>query len=1094
MHNPARLSAVSQMRLFFRSIDSRCCFGLLLLLATLLAGGCTAKAKLERHVKRGDAYFAKGEFESARIEYLNAFRLNQNDAYIAARLGETLLERGDILRGAQLLARARELQPTNTAVRVKLASLLMVGGNAKEARKEAEAILETSPLNPDGLVLLANSASTTNELAATRKRIEALAAANPQNSAIHLALGVLAQKGGDLAGAEKFYQQAVALEPKSSKNNFALANVCLAQNNTNKAETYYKAAIESAPLKSVERLGYAEFLMRTGRYAEAKALLEQTTTKAPEFVAGWNMLTQVAAAQNDPEKAAEYIKHALAQDPANRDALLNQARVTLSKRDYKSAMAELQKLTEEHPRDYQILYQLAVAQLGNDEPLKALATLDKALTLNPNYIEATLLRCQIQISRGDFSSATPELVRVTRQNPRVAQAHYLLAAAYVQRGAADDALAVYSNLTKIFPSDPQPYQMIGTLYRQQTNLVSARQAYEQALKLNPDYLAAIDDVIELDITSGKQEAALARIQGYIQKYPDKPMPRLLQAKVYFAQQKNAEAEAAVKKAIELDPEFYLAHRTLADFYVRTKQTDQAVTKLQAMVQKNPKDVGSLVQIGMLFESKNDYKRARDAYESVLKLSPNSIIALNNVAYILGERFGDVEAAVQYARKAHDTAPYDPFSADTYGWMLWKKGDFSLAAGPLQQAAQEFASRGKPQAEVLYHLGMAYYMTGATGPATTALESAVQSQEDFVGKDKARNALSILKVDPAKAAPETVAVLQKAIQENPGELLAYTRLAQVYEARSEWQKARENYEAALQKNPRSTLLLSKLARLYSGPLKNPERGLELARQAWSISQSPELAATLGPVGYTAGDYKWAYGLLLEAQRSAPDNAEVAYYSGLSAYALAKLPQANDSLTKAAQSGLLAAPLSSLAKSAASIAAFTSGGPQPDQAQAAVNAALALDSQFPPALLGSALLLEQKGDLNGARERYETILKAHPNFLLAQRNLAILLGEKLSDDAKAGQLATALRSEFQDDAQLSKVLGKVAYRRGDFVEAARYLRLASAKLGNDSDTIYHLGMAQYHLKDRSAKSTLTRAVTLEPNGKLTADAKKALAELK
>jgi Flp pilus assembly protein TadD len=147
-----------------------------------------------------------------------------------------------------------------------------------------------------------------------------------------------------------------------------------------------------------------------------------------------------------------------------------------------------------------------------------------------------------------------------------------------------------------------------------------------------------------------------------------------------------------------------------------------------------------------------------------------------------------------------------------------------------------------------------------------------------------------------------------------------------------------------------------------------------------------------------------------------------------------------------------------------------------------------------MIARGLIAEQKQDFQSARKEYESALKEFPNLLIAQRQLAILLGEKLPDDAKAHQLASALRQDLPDDPAIAKVLGKIAYRRGDYREATQLLNNAATRQPNDSDLLYHLGMAQYRLKDSSAKGSLTKAVSLEPNNALSADAKKALAELK
>src|SRR5687768_15596698 len=113
-------------------------------LSAVLFTGCSAKAKLERHVKRADAFFEKGDFEKARIEYLNAFQLDRNDPHVAARLAESFLKDGDIVNAYRLLSQAVSLEPTNTEARVKLASVLLLGGDPVKAREHALEVLKQS--------------------------------------------------------------------------------------------------------------------------------------------------------------------------------------------------------------------------------------------------------------------------------------------------------------------------------------------------------------------------------------------------------------------------------------------------------------------------------------------------------------------------------------------------------------------------------------------------------------------------------------------------------------------------------------------------------------------------------------------------------------------------------------------------------------------------------------------------------------------------------------------------------------------------------------------------------------------------------------
>ena len=1065
-------------------------FAFSLLLPMLAMAGCSAKAKVERHVKRADAFYEEGEREKARIEYMNAFRLDRNDAHVSARLGEFFLEDGEFGRAFQFYSHAKNLQPTNNDVRVKVASLLFVGGKPKEARTEVEEVLKVSPTHADALLLLVNSAATTNDVAAVRARLESLAATNQKDSAIFLGLGVLAVRSGDTNAAEARFKRAIEIEPKSRVNNLTIGNFYAGRGDTNKAEVHLKAAMDNAPVRSVERLSYAQFLTKTDRSEEAKKFLEESVAKEPDFIAGWNALTQIAFSRNDRDKAREYIKGAFARDPQNREALLNQARLRIAEGDFKTAALELEKLAQRFPRDAQTHYHLANAYLGDAEPARAIASLNQAISSNTNHVDAILMRARLQISQGDVNNATADLNRLIRQFPRLPQSYYLLASAYRSRGTMEDALAVYNAVTKLFPTDPQAHQMIAGIQVQQRKLADARKAYEAALAINADYLPAIDDLIDLDIHAKQYDAALARIQTYLRKYPDKPMPHLLHAKVLQAQSKIDDAEKSIKKAIELDPEFAPAHRTLAQFYIQTQQTDQAIAKLEAMIQKNAKDIGSLVQVGMLYEAKTNYSRAQEVYEAALTVNPRNVVALNNLAFILSEQTGDLERSYQYARRARDVSPYDGYTADTLGWITWKQGNYPQALSILQQSAERLPDHP----EVQYHLGMAYYMTGSKELALAALTKATQSTNNFIGEAKAQTALEILKVDSTKPSAEGIARLQKAIIENPADIYASVQLALCYEAQSNWEMARDAYEKALQKNPNSTLLLSKFASLNIGPLKQPARALELARKAWGIDQDGDLAAVLGPIGYAAGDFKWAYGVLLNAERAQPENARTSFYMGLAAYAVGRIAHAEEAFTRAAQADSLSTRERDLAKAASRIAAFHAGKIALSEAKATVKSALGIDPQFPPAIVAAGLIAEQNADYPGARAQYEAALKMNPAMLVAQRQLALLLSDRLPDDAKAYELATAIRADFQNDPQLTKALGKIAYRRADYAEAVRLMRLASSELQDDSDLLYHLGMAQYHVKDKSAKSTLTRAVQLEPGARFAPEAKKAIAELK
>lgn len=74
--------------------------------------------------------------------------------------------------------------------------------------------------------------------------------------------------------------------------------------------------------------------------------------------------------------------------------------------------------------------------------------------------------------------------------------------------------------------------------------------------------------------------------------------------------------------------------------------------------------------------------------------------------------------------------------DTLGWVYYKTGEMDKAVDLLKKAVKQ-----APNAPIFrYHLGMAYYKQGNLSEAKIQLTKAMESKNDFTGKDEARATL------------------------------------------------------------------------------------------------------------------------------------------------------------------------------------------------------------------------------------------------------------------------------------------------------------------------------------------------------------------
>jgi tetratricopeptide (TPR) repeat protein len=107
-------------------------------LCQIILGGCRFRAEDKTQLlTRGDAYLATGKLREACLAYRQAIQRDINLADAHYKLAKCELKLRDVAAAYRELLRTVELQPGNWAAQTDLAELLLVSGDAKEARERA---------------------------------------------------------------------------------------------------------------------------------------------------------------------------------------------------------------------------------------------------------------------------------------------------------------------------------------------------------------------------------------------------------------------------------------------------------------------------------------------------------------------------------------------------------------------------------------------------------------------------------------------------------------------------------------------------------------------------------------------------------------------------------------------------------------------------------------------------------------------------------------------------------------------------------------------------------------------------------------------
>ncbi len=1072
------------------------CFLFLAFSAILVVSGCTRQARSARHLKQADRYFDAKDFKKAEIEYLNVFRLAPTNAWVVERLATLYYDQGKFEGALFFLSRARALDKDNADVRTRLAHILLSASQLPEVRKEALYVLDRSPTNDDAILLLSDSAVTPKDIADTQQRLQKLPSQAATRAAWHLALSSLYLRQTNAVAAEGALKKALALEPQSSRVHLGWAAFYWVQNDLKNADLSFQKAAEFAPPNSPAPLRWVDFKFSTGAPKEGLELLKQITQKNPGSIPALAYLARVDFDLKDYQECSKLVQKILVQEQGNVQARLLHARLQRAQGKAPAAIQEMEELKRNYKASPEIDFELALAYYENQERAKAASSLQETLRLLPNHLQAALFLAQLNIEKGDPASAISALQNLLQQ-PRgftqldLTRAQFLLASAYSAQRRFDDALTLYSAMEKRLSNNPAIPFLSGLNFRQQNRNAEARRAFQRASLLTTNDLRTASELIDLDLLEKNYPAAFQRVQEFLLRHPRSPPAKLIEARIFLAQTNLNEAEAALQKAIEWEPNFGAAYELLAQTYLAGNKLPEALQQLAQVTEKNPRNVSALMKMATLLDKQGESAKAAKTYQDLLKVAPQFVPALNNLAYLLSEKLGKNDDAYPLASKARELSSADPKTAasisDTLGWIQFHRREFPRALLLLQESAAQLPQ----EPDIQFHLGMAFYMMGQEQNARLAFQHALQQNLDFQGRSEAQKRLALLDLDPNATDEKILAVLQNQLRQQPDDLPALLRLGRLYERTGLPDKARQTYEDARKANPNSATVLLQLARLNSTALKNPSQALILAREARKLApDDPEIAHLLGRVADQSGDHQWASSLLQESAQKQPDNPEIPFDLAHALYSLGRVNEAEEVMRRALQTR---APFPQ-AQEAQSFLALITLLKSPEkclESEAQVQQLLKARPDYLPVLMIAGLIDEQRGRVTEAKQTYEKIINQSPQFALARKQLAALYTDRLNDQQKAFEQASKARELLADDPDLAKTLGKIAYRRNDSRAAVRFLQESSLKRPDDSEVFYFLGLAHNQLKENDpTKQALNRSLTLNPNAPFAPEVRKIL----
>ncbi len=118
------------------------------------------------------------------------------------------------------------------------------------------------------------------------------------------------------------------------------------------------------------------------------------------------------------------------------------------------------------------------------------------------------------IRANKLADASVKVNSYLASNPRDPQMRFLKGVIQTDEGQAADAAATFTALTREFPELPEPYNNLAALYANAGEYDKARTALEMAIRLNPDYAIAYENLGDVQARlAGESYAKSQRLES-----------------------------------------------------------------------------------------------------------------------------------------------------------------------------------------------------------------------------------------------------------------------------------------------------------------------------------------------------------------------------------------------------------------------------------------------------------------------------------------------------------------------------------------------------------------------------------------------------
>ena len=532
-------------------------------------------------------YRSIGQPEKTESVFKDALAIYPSDKDIYVQVVEFYNHAGRYDDVERILQSAQSADPKDPSASLILAGFYETRNRLPDARKLLFDLKKTFPDNVEVAGKLAANLLADDPVRA-RTEIDQVLKADPSNPTGQVLLGQLQFNSGQYDAVETTFGKSSTVNGSYPQAEFLLGQVALKKGQVDEALDHFQKSLNVNSNYLPARAALAELLMSKGRLADSRVEVRKMLVAQPGFVPALLLDATLDMAEKKYSDAEPKLTELVKAQPNNslvqrQIGLYYDARGRTT--DAEKSLIRALELQPKSEKGLQDLIQFYMRSKQTDKAIQKIGSVPDNEKLAFHFELLGLVYAQV----GKYSDAENAYKTALEKDPSNPNSVGYLVALYLQNGHLDEGLKELDVLIKKNPSNAGAYTVKGMIYEKQGKIEEAKSNYAQALKVDPNYEIAGNNIAFVLAEQGQDlNNALSWAQMARKKQPDNPGIADTLGWVYFKLGNYLLARDQLQFAVAKQPDNAVFQYHLAMIYKGTKQIPEAQTAFKRAI-NSPKE-------------------------------------------------------------------------------------------------------------------------------------------------------------------------------------------------------------------------------------------------------------------------------------------------------------------------------------------------------------------------------------------------------------------------------------------------------------------------------------------------------------------------